>query len=361
MSAVWPEDVLDAIEFSAIEPLRPFRCLMLMPFKPEFEKVSETIREVVEEIIEARYQEFNFNVPRVKRLDWFDTAGVIHDQLWRELASADLVFCDITELNPNVMYELGVAAAWKKLHQVVLIKRKGVKQRSVFDISPVRYFEYELKKKKNERFRQQIAAVTETALLGFPDSQITSADIQIPMEIDYSSGIDDPRLYTPPYSHRRVREGAFEFGSLFSYPHSWASVGNLRLLNVSVSFLASFVLLSEEKPNKIGIALRSQHFYANFGHIVVLGADGSIEITQPNNTPPKMYADIPLRPPTEIDPYSYHSFSVSINEEAFRINIDDFSHEVPIDDMERVNSAGLIRFHATRSWMAIKSIKLGSS
>ena len=361
MTAVWPFDVKNSFPFPADNPLRPFRCLMFMPFRKEFDDVAAIIREAVEEVFQNYYTSFGFHVPEIKRLDWEDSSGVVHQQLWQALLAADLVFCDTTSANPNVMYELGVSAGWKQMHQVALIRRSGVADHQPFDIAPIRYFEYDLQGQGVLNFKRQIAAIATNVLIGFPDAQIESPSVQLPLRMEFGANIDDPRLYTPPFCHRRVKSGLFEFGSLPSYPHSWASIGNLRLLNVALEFEATFLKMADETPNKIGVALRSEHFYANFGHVLVLHADGTIRITEPNNSPPKFYSEQELRGPHDFDPYAIHMFALSMNESALSVSVDDFSRTFSVPEMERVNGPGLVRLHATRSWMGIKSISLSAA
>ncbi|OGO30275.1 MAG: hypothetical protein A2Z16_12780 [Chloroflexi bacterium RBG_16_54_18] len=211
-------------------------------------------------------------------------------------------------------------------------------------------------------FRKRIATLTSNVLIGFPDAQIDSPAIALPLAISFHHNLDDLRLYTPPFCHRRVQNGLFEFGSLASYPHSWASIGNSRLLNVKLDFDATFLKIAEETPNKIGVALRSEHFYANFGHVLVLHADGKIWITEPNNSPPKHYSDRELRGPVAgFDPYSMHHFHLTMDGKTLTISVDDFNDSFTIADMQRVNGPGLLRFHATRSWMGIKSLSLSAA
>lgn len=361
MTGVWPLDVKNSYQFSAENPLRPFRCLMFMPFRKDFDDVATIISETVEEVVEGLYTSFGFHLPEIKRLDWEDSSGVVHQQLWQALLAADLVFCDTTSSNPNVLYELGVAAAWKQMHQVALIRRRGITDHQPFDIAPMRYFEYDLQGTGVLEFKKQIAALARNALIGFPDTQIEPVPIQLPLYINFHANVDDPRLYTPPFCHRRVKSGLFEFGSLPSYSHSWASIGNLRLLNVALEFEATFLKMAEEKPNKIGVALRSEHFYANFGHVLVLHSDGSIRLTGPNNNPPMFYSERPIRGPKQIDPFAIHRFALVMNESALSVTVDDFTQPFPVSEMDRANGPGLIRFHATRSWMGIKSISLRAS
>jgi hypothetical protein len=47
-------------------------------------------------------------------------SGIIHEDMFREIISADVVVCDITLLNPNVMYELGVRHAARPSGTIII-------------------------------------------------------------------------------------------------------------------------------------------------------------------------------------------------------------------------------------------------
>jgi hypothetical protein len=362
MGEIWPFEFKNAEPFPSVDPLRPFRCLLLMPFRPQFGPVAELLRGWVREAAEDLFTRFGLHLPKVERLDWIKSSGAIQHQLWREIHSADLIFCDVTDYNPNVMFEAGVAAAWKAIHKVVFLRSKAFEPSQPFDIAPFRYIEYDLSDQGIPAFKNAVRLVTTDAIVPFPDEQISAPSIQTPLTLDFSEGHDDPRLYTPPYCHRRVIDGAFQFGSIFSYPHSWASIGNLRIQGLDLHFQARFGLTTSIGPQcKIGVAIRSQHFYANFGHIVVLASDGSIVVTQPDNEPPEFYSDIPVRGPTPIDPSQLHDFHIAFNDRVLTVRVDDFSRPFPVPEMTRVFGPGLVRFHATRSWMDITTITLAAA
>jgi len=331
-----------------------------MPFKADYAVVAELVRTRYLEVAGGFFAMYNLQLPEINRLDWVRSTGAIQDQIWQELISSDLIFCDISDCNPNVMFEAGVAAAWKPIHKVVFIKNKASESKNPFDISPFRYIEYDLTSHSGiEDFRASIERVVIDAIIPFPDEQILAPSINLPLSIDFSEGMDDPRIYTPPYCHRRVVDGALQFGSLFSYPHSWASVGNAHFDMFSLEFEAKFGnIITPNSDSKIGIGLRSQHFYANYSHVFVLGADGSILITEPNNDPPHFYSDIFLRGPTNINPYMYHVFNILFNESILTVKVDDFSKTFQVREMKRTYGPGLVRFHATRSWMDLKRLTL---
>jgi hypothetical protein len=67
--------------------------------------------------------------------------GDIMDQVWQEIRKADVILADLTTLNPNVFYEMGLAHALGKT--IIMIKQ----QDSIavpFDLRRHKYFEYDL-------------------------------------------------------------------------------------------------------------------------------------------------------------------------------------------------------------------------
>lgn len=359
MSEVWPLDVKNSLSRAATDAIRPFKCLLLMPFERRFDPVAEIIQSTVKGEVKnfTKNDVFDMNPPVIDRLDWVTSAGVIQQEIWQRIAEADLIFCDITGYNPNVMIESGVCAAWKERKQVVFIKDHFFKQESAFDIQPIRYTEYALTSDGLKLFQKKVATLTRDVLIGFPDGQGSSPNIQSPLEIDFKDNHDDLKIYTPPFAHRRVIDGALEFGSLGFFAQSWASVGKEKFLNFALEFLARF---SNPLPDAayIGVGLRSQHYYANFAHILYLKRDGSIVITEPNEDPPLFYKDNVLRQATPIDLTAYHHFRVVFNESVLSVKVDDFSHTFQVAQMKKVLGPGLIRFQAHKSWMAINQVKV---
>ncbi len=198
MSEVWPLDVRLTQSQSASDRLRPFRCLLLMPFERRFDAVAEEIENCAKEVYASVPQILGQTVPKINRLDWVKSSGVIQNEIWSELIGADIIFCDITGYNPNVMFEGGVAAAWKQMHQVVFIRDRFFKQQSPFDIAPIRYTEYELTSEGLPGFREKIKKLILDAFISFPDSLINITAPCFPANIEFTDDHDDPRIYTPP-------------------------------------------------------------------------------------------------------------------------------------------------------------------
>ena len=344
------------VERGGNDCLRPFKCLLLMPFETRFDMVAEELHACINEICKSKLGPFGQPVPLIERLDWVTSSGVIQSEIWEKIAAADMVFCDTTGYNPNVMFEAGVAAAWKNMAQVVFIRDHFFKQQSPFDIAPIRYTEYQLTSDGLPAFRKKVKDLMTAALMQFPSEGGHRSPISFPCSIHFDGNHDDLRIYTPPLAHRRVVQGALEFGSLSFYPQSWASLGNEQVLNCDIAFDAKF-RYQQASTSWVGIALRSQSFWANYSHLLYLKVDGSIVVTQPDESKPNLYSDVQLRKPRRIDPQAFHHFHMRFSESTLRVQIDDFSRTIRVARMPKVLGAGLVRFQSAGTWMVLKNIR----
>lgn len=86
----------------------------------------------------------------------------------QKIVESDMVLCDYSSRNPNVMYELGIRHAFNK--PVVLIKDR--KTDKIFDIQGLRYAEYD-ESLRVDSVKKEIAkisaAISETATCGAED------------------------------------------------------------------------------------------------------------------------------------------------------------------------------------------------
>lgn len=122
----------------------PFSVFVLMPFRKEFEIIFEMIREAA--------SKHGFTVLRADELF---APGRITDQILKAIQRAGLIVADITDSNPNVLYEVGIAHTLHK--ETVLISQKG--QSIPFDIAAIRIIFYEKSMKGSEGLRRQLEAV----------------------------------------------------------------------------------------------------------------------------------------------------------------------------------------------------------
>ncbi|TET89031.1 MAG: hypothetical protein E3J35_11610 [Methanomassiliicoccales archaeon] len=345
MSQIWPFDVKIKESLSPREGIRYFRCLYLYPVKRRFEEVAEILEEVVTNELN-RFRMVPATQPAVERIDLVTSSEIIQEEIWTKVLDADLIFCDITGYNPNVMFECGVCAAWKRNDEVKLIKDHFFKQESAFDIAPKRYIEYEMTSRGRPEFVKKVRKLVEQALIRYPDGRGRSPEISLPLELDFRDSRDTGILYTPPFAHRRAIGGRLEFGSSQDFSHSWASLGKKRFRDIDLEFEAKFSNAVNEEEAWIGVGLRSHHCFAPFGHILYLRANGMIIIAQPNDMPPQLYQDIRLRNKMPIDTDRDHLFRISFDDRALEVEVDGFSRSFRVRDMPKVFKDGLIRFQA---------------
>lgn len=76
----------------------------------------------------------------VVRSDEIQSPGLIHADMIEHIMSDDVAIVDITSLNPNVFYELGVRHALRK-SLTIMIRKKGTK--NPFNIQGMRTIEYD--------------------------------------------------------------------------------------------------------------------------------------------------------------------------------------------------------------------------
>ena len=111
-------------------PVESNRCFCLMPFNSDFDIVYGTIKQCLseKEIICNRADEITGSTPIISKI-------------LTEIIRSQYIIVDITESNPNVYYELGIAHTLKEARNVILIKRRDYKV--PFDISHLKYIEYD--------------------------------------------------------------------------------------------------------------------------------------------------------------------------------------------------------------------------
>ena len=132
------------------------RIFVMMPFDTSFDDVYSLIQRVVAQV--------NADVT-VRRLDEVLNAGSITDDLIAEIESAALCIADLTGANPNVMWEVGYAAA--KLKPVIGLCQKG--DRLPFDIHDVRTLFYE---------RSSLARSLEPSLIAAVRQSVARIELQ---------------------------------------------------------------------------------------------------------------------------------------------------------------------------------------
>lgn len=113
---------------------RTLKCGLVMPISTidtYTEKHWDNIRDIIEESLSG----LGFEVSMVS---YSNDSGVIQSRIVQNLFDADIVVCDVSAKNPNVMFELGMRLAFDK--PVVIIKDNATS--FSFDISVIEHLEY---------------------------------------------------------------------------------------------------------------------------------------------------------------------------------------------------------------------------
>ncbi|MFW9997704.1 MAG: hypothetical protein ACFFD4_37035 [Candidatus Odinarchaeota archaeon] len=106
---------------------------VLMPFDDALAKIyTTTIKPVVEKIDLI-----------CRRADEFKTNKMIMQDIWKAICEARVIIADLTLLNPNVFYELGMAHTVGKETILIYQRGKGDRPRFPFDLAHIRRIEYE--------------------------------------------------------------------------------------------------------------------------------------------------------------------------------------------------------------------------
>lgn len=123
-------------------------CFIIMPIsEPEgYEKGH--FNKVYEDIIKVACKSAGFSPIRA---DEVKQTNLIHLDILQKLIDSPMAICDLSNRNPNVLFELGLRQAFDK--PTVLIQECGTPK--IFDISPLRYTEYRKELKYREVLEDQ--------------------------------------------------------------------------------------------------------------------------------------------------------------------------------------------------------------
>lgn len=142
------------------------KCFAIMPFgqkkekRPDGSEVEIDFDFVYHELIEKAVESLGMNCDRCDEI--IDT-GSIHAKMFNGIFDADLAVVDISFMNPNVYYELGVRHALNK--STTLVIRKNSNQPPPFNISGLNVLGYDIDDdQKLESSRQKIREYVKTGL-----------------------------------------------------------------------------------------------------------------------------------------------------------------------------------------------------
>lgn len=116
-------------------PVEKNRCFVIMPFKNEMDYVYGIIK-----------QGLNKAGFICNRVDEIVGATPIINKILTEILRSRYIIADLTDCNPNVFYELGIAHSFKEAPNIIILKQQGAKV--PFDITHLTYIEYDVNNAK---------------------------------------------------------------------------------------------------------------------------------------------------------------------------------------------------------------------
>jgi hypothetical protein len=133
-------------------------CFVIGPIGDENSDVrihADWLLELIIEPVMADFPDF-----RVQRADKLPQPGLIDAQVINGLLTAELVSADLTKLNPNAFYEIGI----RHMVQKAIIHMQVSDEKPPFDVSLYRAIKFSLRrpsdlKDAQARLREQVAAV----------------------------------------------------------------------------------------------------------------------------------------------------------------------------------------------------------
>jgi hypothetical protein len=107
---------------------------VLMPF-------TDALTEIYQSLIKPTVEDPRFGLV-CRRADDIKSNRVIIQDIWKSICEARVVIADMTNLNPNVMYELGIAHTLGK-ETILLYQRSEAEFKFPFDLAHIRRIEYD--------------------------------------------------------------------------------------------------------------------------------------------------------------------------------------------------------------------------
>lgn len=124
-------------------------CFVVMPIADMTGYDAGHFTRVYEDLIIPACDKAGF---KADRADDVKNTTLIHSTILNRLIRADMVVCDLSGKNPNVMFELGIRQAFDK--PVTLIKDETTN--GIFDVDPLKYTTYSKNLKYNNVVKSQI-------------------------------------------------------------------------------------------------------------------------------------------------------------------------------------------------------------
>lgn len=361
--SVWPFDHGLAPRFASRARFGPadlnkLRCFVICPAQPA--EYFDDLYSMVEASCRNVGTSAGIEIQCSRAID-IRSSGVIHPEIWGSLRAADVIVADVTGLNGNVLFELGVASAWHPKQRVIVLRERrqvGAKGDEsdiwLFDMQPFRHLLYIRTLEGLARLSHDLNSVLLDVLAAAPfEDALGIEEPKLPLSLPLSDQ-DADLLFSPALGHRRWISGeCLEFGSLNNFQYSWLTVGNLKPKNVEVSADLSFRAIGKPAKDQpwIGLMLRSQSFWANQGHLAYVRADGSVWVTVEN--PEHRDEQIGRLEPIALK--EYIPFRVTINNSGWAVSIGSVKWRHDLDEIQ-VFGQGRILFESYWARVGLRNL-----
>lgn len=162
-------------------------CFVIMPYgeKTDTANISINFDDVYKYIIKRPFQMLKNEGVEIEviRCDEITSTGSIHRDMIHHILHDELAIVDITMLNPNVFYELGVRHALRR-SGTILIRKSGTQ--NPFNIQGMRTYEYDTDMPGVDAAQEKIPLLIKSALSNsgsdslvydvFPSLKVTLTD-----------------------------------------------------------------------------------------------------------------------------------------------------------------------------------------
>jgi hypothetical protein len=134
--------------------LNPQLAFVLMPF-------AEALTQIYTTFIKPTVEDPKFGLVCHRADDVKSNRAIIQD-IWKSICEARLIVADLSGLNPNVMYELGMAHTLGK--ETILIYQRSAEIKFPFDLTHMRRIEYDNNAVGGQKLKEDLARTIENVL-----------------------------------------------------------------------------------------------------------------------------------------------------------------------------------------------------
>jgi hypothetical protein len=274
---------------------------------------------------------------------------------------SDAIIADVSDRNGNVMLELGVAASCRDKNNVIVIQDDESEGGFLFDISPARHLTYRRSLSGDLAFRDRLKRALLFSLASAPYVPRDMPTVKLPLNLRLTKPTDCACLISPSNSHRRILSDGLEFGSFYVFSYSWLTLGQKKFRNIKVQAEMRFAQLRPDDAvdhGWIGIMLRSQHFFADYGHLIYVLSDGTVKRTEPIAEFKKGDKDPPLGQIQGFSPNDWVNFDLRFDEHSLLGSVGGVVFNIPVTGMPYTYNAGLVRFQTYKVRACVRTLQV---